>query len=284
MIELSTSQKIKISKNIDQLPENFLFEFKVKWTGDSPRLKIFFCSESKDLAKKLDSFIFDMNFLEFKITHFIKRRYKSMGEYSVDPKIYTSPTGKVSLYVNRKNKEIVLYYNGQKVQKFEGEFASPKGSNVIFQTLQRTSESVTISDIKFSTWQGGAIISSSDNNENLKQNDMVTDINGNPMTGKLSGIANKEGKLFLNFNIPFSTKPSVIPQNQIQSIDLQQAQEIKSVDQTRTLSLVQGGIISYNKSQIVDGKISLDHSLMGNIQVDKALIDKLEIKETTQTK
>jgi len=276
----TTDKKTQIAKTIAKLPENFLLEFTAAWTGEAPRLKVYFCAESTNIAKKLDNYYLDMSSLEFRITHYVKRRYKNLGFHNVDPKIYTVPKGKVSLYVDRKNKKMVLYYNSKKIQEFKDVATPPKGSGLVFHTLQRTGEKVTISDIKISTWNGDLIEESDKNEDRLKSNDIVTDTSGNPMTGKLAGITKKAGKFFVDFNIAFAKKPSSIPMDKIHHIDLQRPKDVKeAADTTRTLTLIQGGVLSYNSSQIVEDKLVLTHPIIGEIKVNKSTINRLEIKE-----
>ena len=275
---LTTEKKTKIAKTIAKLPENFVFEFNLEWTGDAPRLKVYFCSESTDIGKKLDTYYLDMSSLEFRITHYLKRRFKPLGFHHVNPKIFTVPKGKVSLYVNRKGKKIVLYYNNKKIKEFNDIAKPPKGSGIIFHTLQRTGEGVTISDIKISTWNGDIIQNLDEDTERLKNNDIITDTNGNPMRGKLSGFTKKNDKFFIDFNIAFAKEPSSIPMREIHHIDFQRPAAIEDLKpSSRTLTIGIGGILSYDRSQVVDNKFVIEHPIIGEIKIDKSSISRLEL-------
>ncbi len=277
---LTTKKKTQVAKNIDKLPDNFVFEFTLEWTGDAPRLKVYFCADSINISKKLDNYYLDMSSLEFRVTHYLKRRFKTLGYHSIDPKIFTVPKGKVSLYVDRKGKKIILYYNKQKIKEFKDIADPPKGSGIVFHSLQRIGEGVTISDIKISTWNGGLIQDLEKDPERLKANDIITDINGNPMRGTLTGIKKKNGKFFVDFNIAFAKKPSSIPLKGIHHIDFRRGADLEEIgDAARALKISSGGLLSYDSSQMVGDKLIIKHPIIGEMKINKSAISRLETNE-----
>lgn len=221
-----------------------------------------------------------MSSLEFRITHYANKRYKSLGSHNVDPEIYTVPKGKVTIYVDRKKKKIVLYYNNRKITEVNGALSPPKGSGIVFHTLQRTGEAVTISDIKVSTWNGDVIENSEKDAERLKTNDIITDTTGNPMPGKLSGITKKNGQFFVDFNIAFAKKSSSIPMKAIHHIDFQRPANKEVIKKsTKTVTTAQGGLFSYKSSQIIGDNIIIDHPIIGKIKINTNTLNRIEVKE-----
>ena len=277
---LTTKARTQISTTINNLPQNFVIDFNLSWTDDAPRIKFYFCAESTDLRKKLDCYLLDMSSMELRVSRYLKRLPKTLNSQNADEKTYTQKNGKVSLYVDRKNKKVILYFNNKKIKECKDIATPPKGSGILFHTHQRTGQSMSFSQIKVSTWNNNNLPSSDDENDRLKKNDIITDTNGNLMTGKLLGFTKKGSSLVADFNIPFSQKPSSIPFSKILYIDLQQAGE-KKVDlpSTGKLTLNSGGTLSYHQSQLIDDKFVFKHPLLGELKIKKSIVSQIQTNQ-----
>jgi hypothetical protein len=163
---------------------------------------------------------------------------------------------------------MALYLNGKLAKTIADSKIAPKGNYIIIQNMQRTGVASEISDIKISSWGGkvsGDIKSKADS---LTNNDLITDLTGNVMTGKIIDISRKEGVTSLNFKAPFAKNNSTILGKSIDLLEFKIAPDVAILSESiYHLKLISGGLISYTSSQITNGKLTVEHPLLGNVSL-----------------
>ncbi len=281
---LINTKRAKISKDIKNLSNNYAIEMDFRWTGKTPNFKLFFSAESNNIGKRPDSYYLAINSQGFVLTRYAKKRYLGLGNVLAEGNTFANKKASLSLYVNRDQSTITLFYNGKKIKVFKDGKTPPKGSILLIATQQRRGESLIITKLTVSNWSGGAIMGNPRFADDLKSNDILVDDQGNPMTGTLTSITKVNNKPKINFSIKFAKKPINIPLKKIQQIALKRQQPQAQLEKTNFSAQLKfsGGKLSFSQSQVTNSQLKIHHPILGDIQIDRNYIKKIQATPTTQ--
>ena len=271
-----------IAKNITGLPDNYALEMDLEWTAKSPRLKIYFSNSSSDLRKKPDGYYLAINSRGLEITRYVKGRSLSLGHAFPDKEIFKNKKISISLYVNRNTHTITLYIDGQEIKQFKDPSTPPAGSIIILAPSPMTGTKTLFKNITVSTWNGGKILTNNKTAASAKNNDVLTDSDGNTMTGTLLNIKKTNDNLVAAFDIAFARKPIQIDSKKILQINLKKpAAAVKQAKKLPfTARLILGGSLSFEQSQLQNGHFNLVHSILGKIQISQDVVTRIAARET----
>ena len=269
--KLSVNRRSEAGKSIRDLTQNYIFEFKTTWEEATPHLRFCFSSNQLKADKKSDFYYIDLNSHGITIYRSNKGKYTTLAQVLGNDSFYAQSNLNVAIHVDRKHQKMALYLNGKLIKTLNDTKVAPKGNYFIVKNLQRTGINTQISNIKISSWSGKVTDDIKSKTEALAKHDLITDLSGSVMTGQIIGITRNEGKANLNFKAPFAKKDSSIPETAIDILEFKTA--AKATDKNNAiyhLNLVSGGQVSYNSSQIIDGKLTVDHPILGKVSLPKA--------------
>ncbi len=268
--KLTVLKKSEASKRINNLTENYILEFKTSWVEATPRIRVCFSSNRSQADKNSDFYYIDLNSHGISIYHSKLGRYETLSTVLSDDNIYEKSSIHVAIHVDRKNQKMALYINGKLTKTIIDPKTPPKGDYLIIKNLQRDGILTQISDIKFSSWNGKVTEDLKSKAESLNKHDLITDLKGNIMTGKIITLSRSGAKTNLRFKAPFSKTDAIIPGTAIDILEFKtNDSKTKNTRVPYHLNLVSGGLLSFTNSQMIDGKLSVRHPILGNVSLPR---------------
>jgi len=270
--KLSTSQKTDASLAIPNLTDNYIIEFKTSWEQNSTHLRVYFSSDKSVPDKKSDFYYIELNSHGIIICHSILGNNKTLTQILADNNnLYAQSQLKIAIRVDRKHQKLALYINNKLIKTVSEKEMPPKGNYLILKNLQRRGIRTEISDIKVSSWSGKIHTANTPKTVTLAKHDIITDLSGNIMTGKIINLSKKDTLNSLNFKAPFAKKDSIIAENAIDLLEFQVAENTPLLPKPNYhLHLSSGGLLSFSSSQMIKDKLTIEHPILGNLAVPRA--------------
>lgn len=272
---ISTSMS-QAAISIEDLTDNYILEFKTDWNGSHPHVSISFSSDTKAADKKSDYYNISLNSYGITISRSNLGKLNVLTQILANESIYGQPSIHVAIHVDRKNKKLALYLNGKRTKIITDKDTPPTGSSLVITNRQRKGVLTQIRDIKISSWGGKVTKNIDSKGEILTKHDLITELSGNVITGKVVGLSNTEGKLNLNFIAPFAKDNSKMPSSALDLLEFQTPSVMPNLEEsTYHLNLVSGGLISFTNSQMIGGKLTIIHPILGKISIAKTELSKV---------
>lgn len=256
------------AKMISNLTENYILEFKTSWEQTAPHLRVCFSSDTEPVDRKSDYYYIDLNSHGISVYRSRKGKYVTLTQILRSNEIYGQSTLHVAIHVDRKNQKMALYLNGKLAKTISDPKTAPTGNYLVIKNLQRTGLLTEVSDIKISSWAGKVTEDIKSKAKALDTHDLITDLSGGIMTGQIIGISRTADKTSLNFKAPFAKKNSTIPSTAIDLLEFKTTGGSPNLGAPNyQLNLVSGGLVSFSSSQMEDGKLTVNHPILGKISL-----------------
>lgn len=256
---------------IPNLTENYILEFKTAWEEASPKLNICFSSDRSEADKKSDFYYITLNSHGVSVYRSKLGRYETLTQVLGSENIYNQSNIHVAIHVDRKNQKMALYLNGNRVRTIIDTKTPPTGSYLVVKNLQRTGVLTEVSDIKISSWSGKVTDDIKSKSNTLAKHDLITDLTGNIMTGKIISLSRSKNNTSLNFKAPFAKKESIIPAKALDLLEFKTTTSPTDISSpTYHLNLISGGLISYTDSQMKDDKLTISHPILGKVSIPRS--------------
>lgn len=256
------------AKMISNLTENYILEFKTSWEQTAPHLRVCFSSDTEPVDRKSDYYYIDLNSSGISVHRSRKSKSATLTQILRSHEIYGQSTLHVAIHVDRKNQKMALYLNGKLAKTISDPQTAPTGNYLIIKNLQRTGLLTEVSDIKISSWAGKVTEDIKSKAKALDTHDLITDLSGGIMTGQIIGISRTADKTSLNFKAPFAKKNSTIPGTAIDLLEFKTTEGSPNLGAPNyQLNLVSGGLVSFSSSQMEDGKLTVNHPILGKISL-----------------
>lgn len=284
---LVTSKRGEISRKIANTSQNYTIRFKAKWQNAKPRLKFYFSSNTKSTRdKKKDCYLLDINNIGLQMTRVQNNFFRPLGQIPLTQAQFKAGEAEILLQVDRKHNKLALYYNGRKLKDFFDTAAAPKGEHIIFQTLQDSGGVTKIGAISIDNWSGRVTTKSPNKDKSLANNDVLTDNNGRPMTGKIKELKqNADQSLSIVFNIAFAKEPLTLSENKVLTLEFQRPKDAdkQKFAPKNQAQLAVGGTLSYDLATFNTNQLSVTHPILGDITVERKHLSEIaKIKEAAQ--
>ena len=266
--KLRVFKRSDAAKMISNLTENYILEFKTSWEQTAPHLRVCFSSDTKPADRKSDYYYIDLNSHGISVYRSRKGKYVTLTQILRSNEIYGQSTLHVAIHVDRKNQKMALYLNGKLAKTISDAKTAPTGNYLVIKNLQRTGLLTEVSDIKISSWAGKVTENIKSKAKALDTHDLITDLSGGIMTGKIIGISRTADKTNLNFIGPFAKQNSTIPSTAIDLLEFKTTAGSPNLGAPNyQLNLVSGGLVSFSSSQMEDGKLTVNHPILGKISL-----------------
>ena len=105
---------------------------------------------------------------------------------------------------------------------------APQGNFLVIKNFQRNGYLTEISNIKIYSWEGTVNGVSTNYADSLKKHDLITDLNGNSITGNIIGMTTNNS-LEVKFRAPFTKNESTIPKSSIDVLEFRQTKKIQNL-------------------------------------------------------
>ena len=274
---LSSTKRSEASIQVPKLTENYILKFTTIRDRRSPKFRLCFCSTNNKANQQSDHYYIDFN------SHGISLQRSKEGQYDrlaqiLNNELLNTPELHVTIYVDRKHQKLALYLNDKliKTVKETKHKNAPEGDFLIIRNLQTTGYATQISDINVYSWSGKVNEDSENSANSLKKHDLITDINGNTMTGNILNLTETDSSK-LNFKAPFAKNDSAIPKSAIDVLKFKYADTEAKLSNTHfSIELTNGGIIRYTSSQFIDSQLKLTHPILGAVSIPQDTISSLD--------
>lgn len=278
--KLISSGMSQAAISIEDLTDNYILEFKTDWNGFHPHVSVSFSSDTKAADKKCDYYQIHLSSYGIVISRNKLGKFNALAQILAqtlaDKSIYGQSSLHVAIHVDRKNKKLALYLNGKRTKIITDKETPPTGSSLVITNRQRKGVLTQIRDIKISSWGGKVTKNIDSKGEILTKHDLITELSGNVITGKVVGLSNTEGKLNLNFIAPFAKDNSKMPSSALDLLEFQTPSVMPNLEEsTYHLNLVSGGLISFTNSQMIGGKLTIIHPILGKTSIAKTELSKV---------
>lgn len=211
------------SCKLEDLPSSFSLAFDLKWETN-PNFKLYFCSDDQSPRRQNQN----RYYLQFARAGFeIKREsegknpYSSIGIVNRKPSDFPKNQVHIELRVDRKEKKILLFLNGELQGQYnDPENPSPSGNFLIFSNNDRNTKHISVSNIEVREWD---IMTERHHNEDrgIAEVDSLIDHEGQRFGGKLVKTIQADKKQVVLFQSPHYPEALEIPSDLISTIFLQ---------------------------------------------------------------
>ena len=257
-------------------PENFVLAFTLQWpVRQQPNIRIHFASPDATSVTKADRY-----FLQFSSAGFeVKReRTKTSGFPSIlvskrRPDEFNGRKVDVEIRVNRSNKRIELFLNGElESWGIDPESSVPTGGGIILGINGMNGTSHTIRDLTLSELDNTRARHRAEDRGNDSQDSLLSR-DDDRWAGKLLAIRTRESDTDFLFQTTLRKEPLEIPIDDISTVFFRKPDVPAPNGPAQYRLQLQGeGGLSVKSCIITDGKITVDHPLLGKLQLNKQAI------------
>jgi hypothetical protein len=271
-----------------KLPENYSVRFKISWE-DHPNFRFYFGDPTDYSAKTTNGgkavnryyIQYAKAGMEIKRESFSKTSgktsYATVGLIPRSPQEFVKKELSIEVRVNRKGGRLDLYLN----DILEGRYADsspdvPSGTTISFSAQAEDENKFSISEIEVSEWDISGDRFRSEERGNTKE-DSVIGRNGERLGGSLLSITNGDKGMLYRFKSNYQEEPKDLPESEVSSIYFATVPDVK-FEKLDGLSLFfQGrGSIQVSKCIFNESSLSVTHPLLGEIQLNRTAISRLE--------
>ena len=279
-----------------KLPENYSVRFKIRWE-DNPNFRFYFGDPTDYSAKDTSrGEAVDRYYIQYaKAGMEIKResssktsdkkRYSTVGLIPRSPQEFAKKELWIEVRVNRKGGRLDLYLN----DILEGRYADsspgvPSGTTISFSAQATDDNKLSISEIEVSEWDISSDRYRSEERSNTKE-DSVIGRNGERFGGSLLSITNGDKGMVYRFKSNYQESPEDLPESEVSSIYFATVPDVKFEKLDGLNLFFQGrGSIQISKCIFNESSLSVTHPLLGEIQLNRTAISRLERRSVTNPK
>lgn len=273
------------AKIINNLPENYTFEFTTTFQDNAPTLRIYLSSDTANHDKKDDCFFLDINRRQISVKSYNKGNIKTLSELNPDEKLFDNSSFHVALHVDRKKKQLALYINNDLKLTILDTLIKPKGKYFIFKNLARSGYKTEITNIKIANWTGSVPKSVNPTKQASTKHDFIVNKSGEFITANIAKIINTDNTPHLLFKLPFAKKESSIPLNSLNYIKFKSPEKpLSPVKSNYKLILNSGASLSYLKSQMMNDHLNIYNPLLGDLAIPSYALSSVEAIPTKDPK
>ncbi len=265
-----------------KLPENYSIRFKLSWKFN-PNFKFSFSDPLTPESQAADRYYiqFGRAGLELKRESIAGNRYTTIAVINRSPDEYENNEMWIEIRVNRKNGRLDLHINNELAGKYIDPARDfPKGNGVVFTSLSRQESDLSISEIEVKELTGNNSKSHTEDRGATKE-DALIGRNSERFGGKLLSISEVDQLKVYRFKSNFQEEPIDLPESEVSTIFLARTNETKpkSIDGMNLL-LQGGGFLTVTKSTFHQNTLVVTHPLLGEIQIDRSAVIRLERRPT----
>lgn len=275
----------KMEKNVD-LGSQFILKFDLKWQ-ERPAIRIYFGAEASEKAQQ-DRYYIDLNSggIQIRRERSVEPRWHMLVSLS-QLEAFDDDQVSVELRVNRLIGTLDLYLDGKLVRQMLDSAPPTQGDCIIIERSRSDNSASYLSNLQVFSWDAVSQLELMEE-PGEGQVDSVVDAEGKRISGQLMGLFSpkNEGKEetektpasshFL-LQSPFADEPVEIPTQKTRIIYFQNT--IKnappSVFPKYELDLANDGIVSATTLSMNDDQITLEHPLLGNLQVARSAVKQI---------
>lgn len=279
-----------------KLPENYSVRFKISWE-DNPNFRFYFGDPTDYSAKTtIGGKAVNRYYIQYaKAGMEIKREsssktsnktsYSTVGLIQRSPQEFVKKELLIEVRVNRKEGRLDLYLN----DILEGRYADsspdvPSGTAISFSAQATDENKLSISDIEVSEWDISGDRFRSEERGDTKE-DSVIGRNGERFGGRLLSISNGDKGMVYRFKSNYQEEPKDLPEFEVSSIYFATVSDVEFEKLDGFSLFFQGrGSIQVSKCIFNESSLSVTHPLLGEIQINRNAISRLERHTDTNPK
>jgi len=264
-----------VHRKFEQLPERYILNFTVEWTGNAG-IKCLFASTSADGNGTADCYFLQFNSggLELKRQSTGSKKYTSLASFNdFTPDDVEDSKMEVEIRVDRSNRLLQLAINGKQLRNNIIDPVEtgpmPSGNLISFVSTSGSEDRHTITDIRLSNWGSASAEARMEKRTDTKR-DVLFDIESNRSSGTLKSI--KPGKeLQVMFENPHDPSPKPLPGSKVAVIYFA-GENAKDTPQPYRLKLHGTGILHLDSFTLGNGVVRAKHPELGELEIAASFI------------
>ena len=280
---LASSDTGYVGRGFDELPPAFSLSFDLKWE-QRPTFKVFFCSDpGKGSGGELDRYYLQFNTAGFELKRQSsgKTSFHPLGAVNRGPETFKDREVHIELRVDRPARMLYLYLDGELEGRFPDQLDEmPEAQGVVFESGAKGERAHVVSNFELRQWNASGDRHKGEDRGDEKA-DAVIDHDGQRFGGALLETAAREGQQVVLFQSPHLKDALEIPINRISTIFLAGAQAAAE-ESPLFFGLDAGGKLSASSGRFDDQVISVDHELLGQLQIQRSAVTSLDRREVEQ--
>lgn len=285
----SINGRLEASRQIE-MPTNFVLRFLLEWEPrQQPNIKVYFASPEINSMEKADRYFLQFNNAGFEIKResTTGKRFPPVLDSNRRPEEFAGRKVVVEIHVNRVTKRIDLFLNGQMEDwGLDPCPAAPDGAGIILgingsDGTTQSLRSLTVHELDNTRIRHRAEDHGSPDMDSLIARDESR------WSGELREVRQKGGKLEFTFQTQtvLSQEPLQIQQEDVSTVFFRKPADKAQEKSTKYRLLLRGeGILSARSCSISDGKITVNHPMLGELHLPKQAILRIEPTEKLNDK
>ena len=268
--KLSARQRSFIGRDFN-LPDHFIFRSTISWEN-SPKCRVHLCARKTELENNNagDSYLFSLSSSGLQLQRVSvdddgETSYQQILNNSVGLRSESGKSVEVEIHINRANRMIHLFLNGEKVGQGIDPVEAPSGGCIIFESLDHSNSGMTVSEISIDEWDTKTRV-----------------LRLEPPAGEdLDTLAIKDGDRFsgsitsfdptgtFSIKTPLAPEPIVIPLEHCAVMYFSGIEELPESTGDYKINLRVGGSLTVSKIKLGADSLTATHPWLGELEIDR---------------
>ncbi|MDX1680487.1 MAG: hypothetical protein R3242_07140 [Akkermansiaceae bacterium] len=259
-----------------ELPRNFTLSFSLAWEDISPDYHITFADPLVKASKQEDFYRFDFDRSGIRISRQIgvQGRLRTLAQWQRHPKEFVDKQIDVRIEVNREQRELELFINGESEGVIKDPIDSiPDASGFSFHCQTGSGGKQMIGDLEITELNDSRTRHLAEKRGDPALDCLIT-TDDDRWTGELLSMAASPDEAVVIFQTSFSKEAWEIPESEISTLFFAE-QTVIAVDDSEPTYLLKfhgKGKLSVSNCVISEGQVSAIHPLLGELAIDRKAI------------
>lgn len=261
------------------LPEQFILRFRLEWENN-PKFRIYFCDDHLKRIGDEDRYYFEINSMGFQLrrqTSDNERRWFPLASSSRRPEEFPGRSVDVELRVDRRNRLIYLYMNGEKEGRFPDPIdAFPTGTGIMLESQAGGDLKNIIPMIEVYEWDAVSHLRRSEGHED-PETDAVVDVTGEHISGEALRLEEAGGVQQIVLKSPFADDPLTIRTQQVSSLYLKRNEDLPDASSRIRFEIQGGGRLQLSTLELGEQTLRAVHPFLGEMTFRREALQQLSV-------
>lgn len=262
----------------DTLSGNFILRFRLSWE-QNPNLRFYFCDDLMERRGDGDRYYLEINVSGLQLkrqTRHGERRWYTLHSLDRRPDEFEEPRLEAEVRVDRENRVLHLYLNGEKEGSFHDPIdENPEGSGIMLYSLAGGDMKNIIELIEIYEWDAVSQMRRTEGHKDHEQDSIISST-GERFSGVAKCLVDETGEPRILFRSPHADEPFRIPQRRISTLYFRKTPSAKTGSSTAfACDLEGGGNLHLEALRLDSGFLTAKHSLLGEISIQRSALRRI---------
>jgi hypothetical protein len=283
----AVSGRLEASRQIE-MPKNFVIRFQLGWDQrQQPNIKFYFASPEINSLSKADRYFLQFGSAGFEIKRESTKdkRFPSILTSNRRPEEFAGRQVEVEIHVNRVSRRIDLFLNGEMESwGLDPTPDAPEGSGLILGINGMDATTHKIRNLTVHELDNTRIRHRAEDRGNPDKDSLISR-DESRWAGELREIRGNGEKTEFIFKIPLRDEPLVSPLEDVSTIFFRKPAPAPKDEPTKYRLQLRGeGLLSVKSCRISENTITVNHPLLGELNLPKQVILGIEPTEQPDSK